>query len=173
MPKSSRRKTKPDYEMLPISRKLDVIDSWLQKMLDRFPQKGQLSTSEIEDWHRDLTPFSVEAIDFAFEKMRLGIFFPMNGQVLDLCMAYEPPEAPNVRSNSRCDKQCKERHGKGYHWNDFYWMMGKLRMPAFVGPDGNPRKEKATEAEIQALLTECDNKRPGGAPEFRQSTEFP
>jgi|SRR5580765_412315 len=165
MPKSSQRKRRVVSEMQPTSQKLDVIDSWLQKMLDRFPAKGNLTTSEIEDWHRDLGAFSLDAIEFAFDKMRMGLFFPLNKSVLDLCISYDPPEQ---KSTFKCDPDCKAHHGKGYHWNDFFWMMTKLRAPCVVGPDGNPRTERATEVQIEALLTECDKKRPQGSPEFRK-----
>lgn len=166
MPRSSQRRPKHAQEMQPTSQKLDAIDSWLQKLLDAFPAKGQLTTEEITDWHKDLTPFSVDAIDYAFETHRRNaIFFPIYGQILDLCISFNPPNLPV--GNPRCGTECKSRHGKGYHFNDFFWMLTKLRAPCVVGPLANPRKKKATEEEIQDLLRECDEKRPTGAPEFR------
>lgn len=158
MPRSSRQKTKHAQEIQPTSRKLDKISEWLQKMLDRFPAKGQISTSEIEDWYRDLSPYSEAAIDFAFEKMRMGLFFPMNGQVIDLCMSYEPPDAPNVVSTVRCDATCRARHGKGYNENDMKWLFRRMQQIYATGdtPDS------------EALLTELDSRRPDGAPEWRR-----
>lgn len=159
MPKSSRSKTKHAQEMRPTSQKLDGIDSWLQKMLDRFPQKGQLTTSEIEDWHRDLAVFSLEAINFAFEKHRTNaLFFPLAGQILDLCISYDPPEN-RVKSTAHCDAICKARHGKGYNGNDMLWMFGKMQQAYAAGDT----------PDTEALLTQLDSIRPGGAPEWRKS----
>jgi hypothetical protein len=157
MPRSSQQRNKHAQEILPTSQKLDVIDSWLQKMLDRFPQKGQISTSEIDDWHHDLGPFSVAAIDFAFESHRRNaLFFPMTAQVLDLCISFDPPEQ---KPTSTCDAICKARHWKGYGWKDMYWMYERMQESYRVGdiPDS------------EALLTELDSKRHGRAPEWRRN----
>lgn len=153
-----QRRTKPAQEIRPTSQKLDLIDNWLQKMLDRFPAKGQITTSEIQDWHRDLAPYSEAAIDFAFDKMRMGIFFPMNGQALDLCMSYDPPDAPTTVSTARCDATCRARHGKGYNENDMKWLFRRMEKIYATGDTPDP----------EALLTELDSRRPDGAPEWRR-----
>ena len=155
---SKRNRTKSVQEIVPSSQKFDAISDWLQKMLDRFPAKGKLTESEVQDWIRDLTPFSVAAINFAFEKMRLGIFFPMNGQVIDLCLSYDPPEQ-RVQSTANCDAICRARHGKGYNETDMVWLFGKMQQAYANGDTPN----------VDALMTELDNRR-GGAPEWRKST---
>ena len=166
MPKSSQSKTKPVQEMLPTSEKLDLIDNWLQRMLDAFPAKGQLSVQEIGDWHKDLLPFSAGAIEYSFEAhRRCGMFFPQFGQILDLCISYDGQTVP--RSTHKCDSECKSQHWKSYQWNDWFWMMRKLRIPALMGPV-NCRKDPVRPGEVEALLTECDGKRPGGPPEWKR-----
>lgn len=124
MPKSSRAKTRTNYAMQPTSQKLDAIDSWLRKMLDAFPQKGTITTEEIDDWQRDLTPFSVEAINFAFDTHRRNaLFFPVYGQILDLCISHEPPEQRNTVT---CDAACKAKHWTGYGWHDFLYLWKRM-----------------------------------------------
>lgn len=157
MPRSRQSRTKHVQEIVPSSQKLDLIDSWLQKMLDRYPAKGQITESEVVDWHRDLTPFSLEAIDFAFDKMRLGIFFPMNGPVIDLCISYQPPEQ-RVVSSVHCDATCRARHGKGYNEADMKWLFQRMQQ-VYAGGD-------TPDADV--LLAELDSKRKGGAPEWRR-----
>ena len=158
MPTSSPPRTRTAQKTPPPSAKLDVIDNWLRKMLDRFPAKGQLTTSEIEDWHRDLAPFSLEAIEWAFEKMRMGLYFPMNGPVLDLCLSYEPPDTPNVVSTSTCDAICKARHWKGYGEPDMKELW--KRMVRMIAAGENP--------DAWALLTGIDETRADGPPEWRR-----
>jgi hypothetical protein len=156
MPKSSQRKTRSNSEMRPTSEKLDKIDSWLQTMLDRFPQKGQISTEEIQDWHHDLSPFSLAAIDFSFESHRTNaLFFPMVRQILDLCISYDPPAPINTLV---CDATCRARHGKGYSWKDMYAAYEMMRQAV----------EKKKPIDSEAILSFIDSKRENGAPEFRR-----
>ncbi len=158
MPRSSRSKTRPAYTMMPSSQKQDAIDKYLQKMLNAFPAKGAITPEEINDWHRDLANFSLEAIDFAFEKHRtMAIFFPMYGQIIDLCISYDPPEL-RVRTNARCDAVCLSRHGKGYNENDMKWLFRRMEQ---IYAGGNT-------PDSDALLTELDSKRKDGPPEFRR-----
>ena len=165
MPRSSRSKTKPNYEMLQTSAKLDKIDACLQMMLDRFPSKGVLSPEEIQDWHKDLTPFSSEAIDYAFETHRRNaIFFPLAGQILDLCISYDPPQYKEFKR--QCDAICRARHGKGYGTRDMIAVLIKLDSPML----GGKRKTPATEEEIEKILAQIDRKRHGGAPEWRRQS---
>lgn len=171
MPKSTRSKTKHVGEMMPTSQKLDVIDSWLQKMLDRFPQKGQLTTSEIEDWHKDLAVFSGDAIEYAFEvHRRNAIFFPLNGQIIDLCVSYDPP-GTRVVSTSRCDDECKKRHMQGYGENPARGLHDMTRLYELVCRkiQAETRKpdNRFTDEEIDGLLADLDKMR-GLVPEFRR-----
>jgi hypothetical protein len=158
--KSSPSKTRPAQEMQPSFEKLNAISNWIAKMLDRFPAKGRITDSEMQDWYKDLGPFSLQAIDFAFEQMRLGLYFPNNGQVIDLCISYEPSETPTVKSTSTCDDLCKRRHGKGYNENDMKWLFKRMQQ-IYAGGDT---------PDSEALLTELDEKRQGGAPEWRKVT---
>jgi hypothetical protein len=158
MPRSSRSKTKSAHTMMPSSQKQDAIDKWLQKMLNAFPAKGQITPEEINDWHKDLGNFSLEAIDFAFEKHRtIAIFFPIYGQIIDLCLSYDPPDVL-VKTNARCDATCQARHGKGYNENDMKWLFRRMQQ-IYAGGDT---------PDSEALLTELDSKRKGGAPEWRK-----
>lgn len=156
--RSKQSKTKHAQEILPTSQKLDAVLKWLQKMLDAFPQKGKVTQEEIEDWCRDLTPFSLQAIDFAFESHRRNaLFFPLYGQILDLCISYDPPEQ-QVRSTANCDAICKARHGKGYGWRDMYAAYELMRQAVKEG-------RKIDSEEILKII---NSKREGGAPEFRR-----
>ena len=90
--------------------------------------------------------------------MRMGLYFPMNGPVIDLCLSYEPAESTHVKSNSSCDAICKARHGKGYYETDMVWVFAKAVRIYRAGdvPD------------YEALLTEVDERRPDGPPEWRR-----
>ena len=156
-PKRSR--TRPEQEILPTSQKLDLISKWLQKMLDAFPSKGRITAEEISDWYRDLTPFSGQAIEYAFEShRRCGLFFPLYGQIINLCVSYSPPDQ-DVISTERCDSLCKLRHGRGYGGNDMMWMF--KRMEQVYAKGDTPDTEE--------LLNELDRKRPDGATEWRKN----
>lgn len=190
MPRSSQRKNKHEQEMLPTSQKLDVIDRWLQKMLDVFPQKQRIETHEIEHWHQVLTPFSVDAIEFSFGKHQdLALFFPLYGQILDLCIAFSPPDVVKS-STEKCDAICRARHGKGYGEEDIKYLMHRIvGDKPFYFKNGNPRMVKellqaqvlagensgklivfhaatADVRDIESLLAELDGAR-GGAPQWR------
>jgi hypothetical protein len=179
--------------MQPTSQKLDVIDSCLQKMLDCFPQKGRLTVQEIDDWHRDLSPFSAEAINFAFDSHRRNaLFFPVAGQILDLCISYDPPDQ---RSTVTCDAACKAQHFKGYQWSDIRYLWKRVvGEEPFHFNNTNPRISKVlVQARALAgeyarsvviersrgapavidwnyMLDELDRAR-GAAPEFRKHGE--
>ena len=90
--------------------------------------------------------------------MRMGLYFPHNGPVLDLCLSYEPRDTPNCVSTSRCDAMCKARHGKGYYDTDMMWVYGQAVKIWKAGdiPD------------FEALLTLVDERRPDGPPEWRR-----
>jgi hypothetical protein len=162
MPQYQRDTISANQEMTPTLRKLDVIDKWLQKMLAAFPAKGELTPEEIQDWHRDLNPFSEAAIDYAFEcHRRTAIFFPMYGQIIDICVSFEPPNQ-TYKPPTREDIS---RYGTQYDVNDFLWILIKLRAPCVVGPVSDMRKTAPTAEEWNKLLDECDRKRTGGAPQ--------
>lgn len=161
MPKSSRGKTKTAQSIVPTSQKQDAIDRLLQKMLDAFPAKGTITPDEIADWHRDLNPFSLEAIEFAFDSHRRNaIFFPIYGQIIDLCISYDPP-GQQLRTTARCDDECKSRHHKGYSEVDVkhLWELYEKRREMVQHP--------MTEEEIEILLCDLDKKR-GSKPEWRR-----
>jgi hypothetical protein len=161
MPESSPDKTRRNPPTPPSSAKLNVISNWLEKLLDRFPDKGKITESETEDWFHDLRPFSLEAVEFAFETWRRsGLFFPKNGQILDLCLSYQSPETSNARviSNSPCDENCRSHHGRGYFDSDMLWVYGQAMKIYKAG--GRPN--------YGALLTELDHVRPEGPPEWRR-----
>lgn len=158
MPRSTRKKSTTAGGQTLTSEKLDWIDNWLQRMLMEFPSKGDLETVEIQDWHKDLAPYTLEAIEFAFDTHRRnGNFFPIQADILPLCESMDPRR--NVVANtSSCDAICKARHGKGYGWNDMIWLFKKAQS---VHASGDT-------PDYDALLDELDKKRPEGAPEFRR-----
>jgi len=161
MPQSSRNKNKYAQEMLPSSQKLDAIDNCLQKMLDAFPQKGRLTPEEVQDWHRDLTPFSLQAIEFAFDSHRRNaIFFPLYGQILDLCISFDGTNIPKNTTN--CDAICKARHGKGYSEVDIKYLW-----EIYTEKRESLPNRPMTDLEIDSLLNDLDRKR-GHKPVWRQ-----
>jgi hypothetical protein len=155
MPQSRQRRSKGHGEVMPPLSVLEHVDSWLKKMLLAFPEKGELSELEIEDWHRDLGVFPQQAIDFAFETHRRnGRFFPRYADILDLCIGWEP----EAKYRPGCSRECLGRHGKGYAWNDMYWLFNRMNQEIKAG----------REVDSEALLKELDSKRQGGPPAWRQ-----
>jgi len=161
MPKPKPQRTKDNGELLPPSTVYDRIDYWLQTMLTTFPSKGELTSEEIEHWHRDLEPFLMQAIDYAFDTHRRnGRFFPVYGDILDICVTFEPEAKEQYKPG--CSAECLERHGKGYNGNDMQklWKMYSAR-----------RKElerSLSKREIFELLDKLDAWR-GKAPEWRHA----
>jgi len=50
-------------------------------------------------------PFTLTAIDWAFDThRRLGNFFPKFGNILDLCIAWEPPEQTTKPAQGGCSR---------------------------------------------------------------------
>lgn len=164
MSKSTQRKRKDSSADSPIL-KDQLVRDCLKIQLMTFPNK-ELFEEEIANWVRDLSPFPASAIEWAFENWRRnGRFFPVYGDIIDQCIGWEPADKP---MRPVCDAECKSQHGKGYHWNDVYWLLAKLRAPCVTGPKDS-RKEPIQPGEIEALMDELDAKRPGGAPEWRKT----
>lgn len=156
MPKSKQQKPKASGVVMPPLSVSDRIDSLLKEHLAIFPSKGELTDEEIQHWHKDLAPFSLVAIEWAFDNWRRsGLFFPLYGAILDMCVSYEPPQT----AAHSCDAICHARHGKGYNTNDMLWLFAKMQQAYATGdvPD------------TEALMTQLDAKRHGGAPEWRKS----
>ncbi len=157
MPSSKARVRKDTGEVLQPLNKADRIRDLLKLQLLTFPQK-ELFPEEIGNWERDLDPFPLPAIEWAFDNWRRnGRFFPVYGDIIDQCIAWLPEE----KKYSGCSRECKEKHGKGYHWNDVLklWKLHDAKR-AELGRALN-------DGEIDALLSELDSKREGGAPEWR------
>jgi len=189
MPKQSRSRTKPAQETQPQLLKAQEISSWLNKLLDVFPQKGTITSTEVADWQKDLLPFSEAAIDFAFEAHRRnGLFFPVPGQIIDLCISYDPPD--QSKNTLGCSPECKRLHGTGYGPEDIEWLWARIvgERPFFFS-NGNARmsrelvqaralagknsqtvvverKHKLEVLDYEKLLDELDASR-GGPPSWR------
>ena len=143
------------------------IDSLLKEMLTTFPSKGEVTVEEIEHWHRDLQPFPLPAIEWSFDTHRRnGRFFPLYGEILDLCISWEPAQ----RDTRVCDAECRKKHGTGYgenHVKGFFdvTFLGELVREKIVA-NKRTRDQVLTDDEIEQLCVELDKKR-GGAPVWR------
>jgi hypothetical protein len=156
MSKSTQRKRSAQGVLIPRLNLLDIIDRGLKDMQRTWPNK-ELLTEEIQHWHADLGPFTAQAIEYAFECWRRnGHFFPVYGDIIDLCIAFEP-----ISTTRRgCSIECRERHGKGYNENDVakLFKLYETRMSQLSRP--------MTDAEIDKLLDDLDKWR-GKHPEWR------
>lgn len=145
---------------------LDVIDNWLKEMRRMWPAK-ELEMEEIEHWHLDLRDFPQETIDQAFENWRRnGRKFPIYGDIIDLCIAYQPePKHP-----TGCNAECKARHRNGYGEAPFEGMHDITFLNELVvrkiQKEKRTREQRFTDAEIEGLLDQLDKKR-GRAPAWR------
>jgi hypothetical protein len=158
MPKSKQQKTKVAGELISRSSAsaIERVDYWLNFLLSVFKEKPELTEEEIAFWHRDLAPFSPAAIDYAFEAHRRNaIFFPLYGQIIDLCISFEPPK---IASQTTCDAICRARHGKGYNEADIKKLCNLMIREMDAGRFVVPEK----------LLDELDKIRAGGSPEWRR-----
>ena len=156
MPKSTQQKNKGKGQPILPSIVYDVIDRELKAHLTYFPSKGEITEGEIATWHRDLEVFQIKAIEWAFDCWRRnGRFFPVYGDILDLCIAYQPRE---ITQKNGCDAECRRNHFRSYSWGydggDLLWMWAKLA----------EIDHKPSPAEWNKLLDELDSKRDGGAP---------
>lgn len=156
MPSSKARKRKDSEEDSPILKHARIREC-LKIQLQTFPQK-ELFEEEIANWERDLDPFQIVAINEAFDAWRRnGRWFPVYGDIIDLCIAYQPEPA----YKPGCSRLCRERHGKGYSEVDInkLFKLYQTKMPHLSFP--------MTDAEIDSLLTELDKLR-GGPPDWRK-----
>ncbi len=168
MPRSKQRKASGQGEIMTPSRVLDVIDNCLKDMARTYPQKV-LEPEEIEHWHRDLSPFPVKAIEWAFDNWRRnGRFFPVYGDILDQCIAWAPPEQKHTQA---CDAQCKARHRRGYGEMPFAGMHDITRLNELVrrkiSTEKRTREQLFTDSEIEGLYDELDKMR-GSSPDWRK-----
>ena len=158
MPKSKTRKRNGRGEVIPPLSKLQRIDELLKIQRDTFPQK-ELTPEEIERWEKDLANYPLEAIEYAFDQhRRLAMFFPVPGQILELCESYSPP----ADESDKCSSECQSRHGKGYGWVEIrkLWSLhGEAREKLWRPLD---------ELEFSALLNVIDKQR-GYTPAWRRS----
>jgi hypothetical protein len=157
MPQSRPRRRKGHGEVMPPLNVSERIDSLLKEHLSVFPSKPELTDAEIEHWHKDLSPWPIAAIEWAFDCWRRnGRFFPVYGDILDLVTAWEPAET----TKRGCSRECKNRHGKGYNENDIakLFKMYTARMNEISRP--------ITDAEIEVMLYDLDKWR-GKSPEWR------
>jgi hypothetical protein len=159
MPGSRPARRRGHGEVVPPLSVSDRIDSLLKEQLETFPSKGELSDLEIENWHKDLGRYKIQAIEFAFEQHRtLAMFFPVPAQIIDLCKTWEPPSV-----YKGCDPECRAQHGRGYNENDILYLWTRYQQKR----DSLPSRS-LTDGEINQLLDELDTKR-GGPPEWRKS----
>lgn len=162
MPKSKQRVRKDTGEVLPSSKKHDRIRELLKIQLLTFPQK-ELFEEELGNWERDLDPFPLPAIEWAFDNWRRnGRWFPVYGDILDQCIAYEPPE--KYAYSPGCDAECRQRHHKGYNETDMK-ILNQF-VVSLVLAEGRPKDQRLSEDEIESILSQLDQKR-GSAPEWR------
>jgi hypothetical protein len=165
MPQSNPRKRKESGELKPSLNVLERIDSLLKEHLLLFPWKLELTEEEIEHWHKDLSPFPIAAIEWAFENWRRnGRFFPVYGDILDQCIAWKPKE--DYTYVPGCSAECLAKHGTGYNEIDIRKLM-KLYIAKY--PDNRWPKPlvRLTDAQWDELYDELD-KVPGGPPEWRK-----
>jgi hypothetical protein len=155
MPQSKPRRRKGHGEVMPPLNVLDRIDALLKEQLTQHPEKGELTDAEIEHWHRDLSPFPIVAIEYAFETHRRNSrYFPQYGDILDICVTWEPEK----KYKPGCSRECRARHGKGYNEVD---VKNLYKMVVREVEAQRPVNE-------ESLLSELDSKRPAGPPEWRR-----
>jgi hypothetical protein len=156
MPPYRPNKRKQRSAAQPLLNVSDAIDSILTEMLAIFKDKAEVTDAEIEHWHRDLQPFPIPTIEWAFDAHRRnGRFFPLYGEILDLCIAYAPTTGQSV-----CDAECRKRHGKGYGANDILWLLERYNQKRAE------LNRPLTEAEMEPLYEALDAHR-GHKPQWR------
>jgi hypothetical protein len=161
--RSTPRKSKARGEVMAPLSVLDKLDSLLKEHLAIFQTKGELTEAEIEHWHRDLGVFPIPAIEYAFDCWRRnGRFFPVYGDILDLCIAWAPAEKTGY---VKCDAECRERHHRGYNEVDIKTLY-QLVVAKVSAAERMPQN-KLTKTEISELLDQLDAKR-GSSPDWRK-----
>lgn len=157
MPSSKQRRRKGYGEIVPPLSKLDRIAELLRIQVETFPQK-ELTPEEIARWEQDLSDYPLPAIEYAFDQhRRLAMFFPVPGQILDLCESYEL----KTEQEERCSRECKSRHGLGYGWVEMrklWQLFGEAREKL-----GRPLDD----LEFSSLLNVIDKQR-GYTPAWRR-----
>ena len=160
MQKSKQHSNEKQGVLLRPSHESDRILVLIQESAEQF--HVELENDKFQRWLRDLARYPLTAIEFAFEKWHLGgRFFPQPADIIELCKAWEPNIPQYVEG---CDALCKARHGKGYSGIDMKYLcslIGKKIMAEKRRSD-----QKFTEAEIDALLDQLDDKR-GQSPDWR------
>jgi len=156
MPRSAPHRRKGRGEIITPLSKRELIEDCLKVQLETFPQK-ELTPGEIERWEMDLAHYSEAAIKFAFEEhRRLAMFFPVPGQIIDLCETWVSPAAYKWA----CDQECRDRHGRGYGEADVLYLWYRLEaLRATLG-------RSVSAGEINGLLDDLDVKR-GNPPAWR------
>ncbi len=157
MPRSTQRRRSGHGEIIPPLSKQELIEDCLKIQLETFPQK-ELTPAEIVRWGQDLGHYSEEAIKFAFEEHRLlAMYFPVPGQIIDLCKTWIPAQ----KYVPGCDADCRDRHGRGYGESDVLWLLKRYMALRESIPN-----RSLTDGEISKLYDELDQKR-GQAPAWR------
>jgi hypothetical protein len=157
MPQSKPRRRKGNGEVVMPLSVSERIFELLKLQANTFPPK-ELSQDEVERWIRDLEPFSLEAIEYAFDKWRTnGRFFPVPADILDLCSSWNPPEM----ERKGCNAECRSRHGKGYGGVDMEYLYERYNQKR------SELNRVLTDGEINLLLEDLDKKR-GHAPDWRK-----
>ena len=150
-----------------------------------------LSEEELQFWKQFLTQFSLQELRYAFDNWnRNGRWFPKPKDIGDQCEAYrialtnsEYPigchrcewtgfymttkegykehvavPCPCRKNVALREKKPYEHYGQGYGENDMKWLFRRMQQIYAAGDTPNS----------EALLTELDSKRKGGAPEWRR-----
>jgi hypothetical protein len=156
MPRSQQGKRKPSSSIVPPLNVQERIDELLKIQLTTFPEKGVLDVGEIERWHRDLEPFPIQGIEWAFENWRKsGRFFPRPGDILDQCIAWEPAEG-----SQRTRIPAKE-FGRGYGELDMIWLAKRVMHKLTT-----EKRKRLSDEELEALFDDLDKWR-GSSPDWR------
>jgi len=166
MPRSSQPKRKDSAGGSPLL-KNERIRELLKVQLMTFPNK-ELFEEEIANWERDLDPFPIQAIEWAFDNWRRnGRFFPVYGDIIDQCVSWEPSNKPK----GACDAECKRKHNTGYGENPALGLHDITRLYELVcrkiEGEKRTKDQRFSDEEIEGLLVELDKMR-GGAPQFRR-----
>jgi hypothetical protein len=158
MPRSQQRRRKGHGELRPPLSVLERVRLLLEEQLITFPSKRELTDAEIEHWHRDLNPYRLDTIEWAFDNWRRnGHFFPVYADIVEMCETWQPDDPIHPHG---CSPECKARHGKGYGKNDMLWLWKRH------ATEREKLGRALTKNEWSGLYAELDNSR-GGPPEYR------
>lgn len=148
-----------NQQLIRPSQEQEKIDAALLLMATRI---GRVITERmVEMWHRDLAVYPVDGIEWAFDSWgRNAKRLPVLSDITELLTTWAGGKVPEYG----CESECHALHGKGYHTNDILWLMKKRMSKHTPG-------EKWSLADWEAAFNELDEKRAGGAPEWRKTTE--